>query len=190
MNKIYILLVSLILVFLFSLRDANKMLIYNFLISTINETKKLSIDSKDKNTVKDKDKFKYAAKDIAKYINKYIYKYRDILNNKKQLLVKKIFYKKINFLWKKDLHNLIKKNIPPKEWYKIKSIEWNNKEISKNLKSPVILKKNGSYHLNIYAYLLNEDYSALVIQYNLTNIKNKNLIWEFSRTFKTKSFTN
>lgn len=161
-NKFYILFASLILAVLFTFKDTNKILVYQFLISGIDSVKKIGVK------------------------NNNIAKYKVALKYKKQLLVKKLFYKKINILWKKDLHNLIKKNIPPKEWHEIKSIEWNNKELAKYLKPPVTLKKEGNYHLKIYTYLLNENYSALVIQYDLINTQNKNLIWEFSRTFKTR----
>ncbi|MBE8162815.1 MAG: hypothetical protein HAW63_02385 [Bdellovibrionaceae bacterium] len=161
-NKLFVFLTCLTLVFLFLSKDVNKILAYQFLINNIDSLSKVG---------KKKE---------------YINKYRLLLKREKQLLEEKQFYKQIYILLKKDLQNLTKKKILPKEWYNIKSIEWSNKTVKKYLSSVIHSKKEGKYHLQINTYLLNDDYSALVTQYNLTNIKNKNLVWEFSRTFRIK----
>lgn len=161
MNKIYVFFSIMCIVALLTHKDTNKVLIHQFLISSITTTGITSL-----------------------------YKYKKVLETKKNLLIKKIFYEKINLLWKKDLSNLVKNKIVPKQWFNIKSLEWNNTAISKNLVFPGSLNKQGSYLLQISTYLLNKDYSALVIQYNLVNLKDNNLIWELSRTFQTKNRTN
>lgn len=112
--------------------------------------------------------------------------YAKILKNKNRLLVQKQFYKKINILWRKDLAILTQKKILPLEWFKIKSIEWNNNKIKNHLNPPIYLNPSGTFHLKIYTYLLDNNYSALVIQYNLIKVSDQNLLWELSRTLKVK----
>lgn len=118
--------------------------------------------------------------------NKHFLLYKQNLKHKNRLFKKKLFYNHLNILWTLDINNLKTHKILPKEWFEIKNIEWNNKEIAQYLDLPISLNKKGKFQLKIYTFLLNKDYSAIVIQYDLIKISNQNLLWEFSRTFKIK----
>ena len=96
---------------------------------------------------------------------------------------------KLDRLWNDDIAILeASKKLPP-AWFKIKNLELYGgtdeaKAWLKRLHPNIKTQKDGTHTLEVLLLVWEEDgKKGAVIQYNLTDLKSKNMVWELGRTF-------
>jgi hypothetical protein len=96
---------------------------------------------------------------------------------------------KLDRLWAEDIKLLETSNKLPKGWFKLKNIELYGgtdeaKAWLKRLNVPIKTTKDGTHSLEILLLVFDEDgKKGAAIQYDMVDIKTKNLVWELGRTF-------
>ena len=101
---------------------------------------------------------------------------------------------KIVKLWQRDIKSLKKSDSLPKEWQQIREVKFlaasdKSKKWANEIKTPPIkTTANGSHTLEVLLLDWEADgQTGFIIQYDLIEIKSKNLIWELGRTFVLNS---
>lgn len=95
----------------------------------------------------------------------------------------------LQWAWEDDLIDLNQRRLLPKEWKDIREIQLIptddfTKASLHQLETPITLNEKGQFRLEILMVSWQEaQQSGVIFQYNLTNMKTKNQIWEMGRTF-------
>lgn len=100
-------------------------------------------------------------------------------------------HKKLMVLWEKDIANLKEAKQLPRFWNNIRSVKMipgdsRAKKWVKKIKPPVATKKEGQFDMEILVLGWKDDEDGshgAIIQYDVTEIRKQNLIWELGRTF-------
>ncbi len=97
-------------------------------------------------------------------------------------------HKKLEKLWREDIEQLEKSGKLPSAWFDTGKIEMiggtpETRQILQSISTPLKVKKNGQFGLELLIIVWEDDHSrGTVFQYNLTNLKTGNTIWEMART--------
>ena len=102
---------------------------------------------------------------------------------------------KLNFLIKQDLERLQASGHLPKAWSEISSLEVYGEKNHEHkwltrLNLPIEFKPNGNRHLEVQVLPWKiEGQIGAVVNFHLFNRDDKNMIWEFGRTFNLSKET-
>ena len=96
---------------------------------------------------------------------------------------------KLQRMWEEDVSLLTSLKKLPASWGSLKEIKYSatSKEdfqLVQKLTSPIRLNKDGKFRMNILLLSWEDgNEKGYVFQYDIFNIKTKNLVWELGRTF-------
>lgn len=98
-------------------------------------------------------------------------------------------YLQLQQQWEEDVHNLEASPKLPKAWFDVKELEITGgtpetKSWLRRIHVPLKTKKDGHYKLEVLVVAWEEEgKQGALVQYNLTDLKTQNMIWELGRTF-------